>query len=274
MLKQKWEPLSVLLSAAAAMSLSASIVTAAPIAISNHSFQSPDPGADGNIEDEDPYDVANGNPAPSNWTFANSANDNYGQQRPHPVNHFTRDTTGGERSPFTLGGFDEDLIVFANMNTPGASFQADSDVVGQLEAGTYSLTVAVGGRNTGSWNDLDYSIGLVGAVSGPIGTPTAVTINPGNADMNTASSPWTTNEYNVVDVTYTLDVPPGSGLIGEDYSVRIIAANSGFHDGVADTDFAQAAIDNVRLDFQAIPEPSSMALVLAVLLSLLCVRRK
>ena len=270
----KWKLLSILSGALAAMFLSATLLPAAPITVANHSFQLPDPGADGNVVDEDAYDVANGNPAPSNWTFVNTANDNYGQQRPHPMNHFTRDTTGGERSPFTLGGFDEDLIVFANMNTAGASFQADSDVVGQLEAGTYLLTVALGGRNTGSWNDLDYTIGLVGATSGVLGAPTAVTINPGNADMNTVSSPWTTNAYNVVDVTYALDVPVGSGLIGENYSVRITAANSGFHDGVPDTDFAQAAIDNVRLDFRAIPEPSSLALLMGALLCSACVRRK
>ena len=232
---------------------------AQPITIPNFSFQLPDPGGDGNPDDEDAYDVGNGNPLPSNWTFIQSnGNMNYGQQRPDPDAHFTRDVTGGERSPFTAGGFADDLIVFANINAPGDIFTADSDVVGQLGEGSYTLTVGLGARNTGSWNDLDYTVGLVGSSSGVLGTPTAVTLNPGDSAMNTVSSAWTTDDYNVVDVSYVLSVPVGSGLIGENYFVRITAANSGFHDGVADTDFTQAAIDNVRLTY--IPEPGTFAL--------------
>jgi len=266
--------LQTFLAAAVVVLLSTSAALAAPIPIANHSFQLPERAGDGNVVDEDAFDVAGGNAPPSNWTFINTANDNYGQQRPHPVNHFTRDTTSGETAPFTQGGFDGDLILFANMNSPGASFQADSDVVGQLLPGVYTVTVALGGRNTGSWNDLDYTVGLVGGTSGILGTPTAVTINPGNADMNSVpGNSWTTNAYNVTDVTYTLNVP-GSGLIGEDYFVRITAANSGFHDGVEDTDFTQAAIDNVRLDFVPIPEPSSFALLIGALLLGTFVRRK
>jgi hypothetical protein len=232
---------------------------AAPVSILNHSFQLPDPGGDGNIVDEDAYDVANGNPAPSNWSFVNTANDNYGQQRPHPVNHFTRDTTDGEFAPFTLGGFDGDLIVFANMNGVGDSHTATSDVLGQLAAGTYTLTVAVGGRNTGSWNDINYSVGLYGASSGDLGA-TSVTLDPGASANNTASSPWTSDDYNVVDVSFELNVPLGSGLIGEDYGVRIFAENSGLQGGEANTGFTQAAYDNARLDFVAVPEPSTLAL--------------
>lgn len=243
----------------------APLVQADPVPVANPSFQLPDPGADGNADDEDAYDVGNGNAAPSNWTFT-SFNDNYGQQRPDPDGHFTRDVTGGETSPFTQGGFDGDLIMFANLNSAGATHQGDSDVLGQIAAGIYTLTVAVGGRDTGSWNDLNYTIGLVGSTSGPLGTPTAATINPGNSDMNSvAPSSWTTDEYNVVDLSYQLNVPGGSGLIGENYFVRITAENSGFHDGVEDTDFTQAAYDNVRVDF-VVPEPSSIALLGSALL--------
>ena len=240
----------------AAMGLLVSSAFAAPVAVPNHSFQLPARDGDGNIVDEDAFDVANAFDPPSGWSFVNTANDNYGQQRPHPVNHFTRDTTGGELAPFSLGGFDGDLILFANMNTVDASLTADSDVIGQLKPGDYTLTVALGARNTGSWNDLNYEIGLVGSVSGALGTATAVTLNPGNADMNSVpGNSWTTDAYNVTDVTYSLNVPVGSSLVDEDYFIRIFAENSGFHDGVADTDFAQAAIDNVRLSY--IPEPST-----------------
>jgi hypothetical protein len=234
---------------------------AAPVAIANHSFQLPARAGDGNVNDEDAYDVAAGNEAPTNWTFINTANDNYGQARPNPTNQFTRDTTSGETAPFTQGGFDGDLILFGNMNTVGASLTADSDVAGQLAAGAYTLTVALGARNTGSWNDLDYTIGLVGGTSGPLGTVTAVTLNPGDASMNTASSAWTTSAYNVVDVTYSLNVPVGSSMIGENYFVRITGANSGFKEGVVGTAFAQAAVDNVRLDFVPVPEPATGTLV-------------
>ena len=230
--------------------------TIGPIPVPNHGFQDPFRAGDGNPDDEDAFDIAGGNAPPTGWTLTSSVNQNYGQQRPDPQSHFTRDVTGGETAPFTAGGFDGDLILFANLNTAGANFQADSSIVSQFGEGNYTLTVALGGRNTGSWNDLNYTIGLVGNTSGVVGTPTAVTINPANADMNSTAptnSPWTTNDYNVVDVTYNFNVPTGSGLIGEDFFVRITAENSGFHDGLPDTDFAQAAIDNVRLVGPTVP---------------------
>jgi hypothetical protein len=249
---------------------------AAPIAIANHSFQLPARAGDGNVSDEDAYDVANPvNLPPTNWTFVNTANMNYGQARPDPDSQFFRDITGGETSPFTAGGFDGDLILFGNMNAPAASHTATSDVVGQLAAGTYTLTVALGARNTGSWNDINYTIGLVGPAALALSIPTAVTLNPGQAAQNTASSPWTTDTYNVVDVTNTLVVPAGSPLIGQNYSVQVFAQNSGLHDGLPDTDFAQAAIDNVRLDFVAIPEPGTAVLSgLAVLATFFSRRRR
>ncbi len=223
-------------------------VQAELLPVANSGFQLPVRAGDGNANDEDAYDVANGNDPPSNWSFINTANNNYGQARPDPDSQFTRDVTGGETSPFTAGGFDGDLILFANMNSVGASLTADSDVVGSLSAGTYTLTVAVGGRNTGSWNDLKYTISLVGAVSGVLGTPAEVTIDPGNAAGDSMTSAWTTNDYNVVDVSYVLNVPGDGGIVGEDFFIRIYAENPGTKGGVAGTSFTQAAIDNVRLD--------------------------
>jgi hypothetical protein len=249
---------SIALLAIACATLLANKSIADNIPVANHSFQLPDPGGDGNADDEDAYDLANANPLPPNWTFVNTANDNFGQQRPDPQTHFTRDVTGGEFSPFTQGGFDGDLVLFANMNSPGETLTATSDVVGQIETGIYVVTVGVGGRDTGSWNDIDYTVGLVGSVSGVLGT-SSVRINPGDSTTNSASSSFTTDEYNVVDLSFSLDVLPGSSLIGEELSVQIIAANSGFRNGDPVTSgFTQAAIDNVRL--QLVPEPASIVL--------------
>ena len=280
--------LSKFLAIAAVMLLSASMLLAAPVAITNHGFQDPVVTTDGNPDDEDPFDIGEGATfdaarVPPNWNLTYTQDDpgggHFGLQRPDPDGHFTRDVTGGETSPFTLGGFEGDQIYFINLNnspldaTGGSIAQLDSGVVGQLAAGTYTLTVAVGGRDTGSWSDLDYTVGLVGASSGPLGS-TAATIDPGNAAGNSISSPWTTDEYNVVDVSFALNVPLASGLIGEDYFVRVTAANTGERAGVSQDGFTQAAIDNARLDFVAIPEPSSLVLLLGAVLFGMFVRRK
>lgn len=223
-----------------------------PISIPNFSFQDPIITPDGNPDDEDAFDTDPGSPL--GWTYSYTASppgtESYGVQRPDPQSHFTRDVTGGETSPF-VAPFNGDQIGFINLNNDAATAaQVDSGVLGVLAAGTYTLNFAVGGRNTGSWRDLDYTIGLVGTTSGPLGTPTLQRIDPGNAAGNVPFVGGVANDFNVVDLQYSLTVPSGSDLIGQDYFIRLTVANTGMNGTGA---FTQAAFDNARLTGPTVP---------------------
>jgi hypothetical protein len=76
--------------------------------------------------------------------------------------------------------FDGNQYLFVNLDFDAASgpnglpsvARLDSGTIGILQAGTYTLTLAVGGRNTGSWRNIDYSLGLatIGATPTELGT--------------------------------------------------------------------------------------------------------
>jgi hypothetical protein len=259
---------------------------AAPIAVPNAGFQLNVISTDGNLNDED---AGNTQPAfPPNWTFAFEAgapaSPAWGVQRPDPDAHFYRDVAAnGETAPF-LTPFEGDQIGFINLNNDPASVGgasvavADSDVVGTLAAGKYTLNVAVGARNTGSWRNILYGIGLKGDVSGDLGTFTQQTMDPGSVAGSGPIVPSTTgpvgvnvNLLNMVDVPYVLDVPVGSPLIGQPFRVRIRQTNTGVGGTGA---FSQSSMDNVRLDFVAIPEPGTLALSSLATLACLALRRK
>jgi hypothetical protein len=262
------------------------LADAAPITVLNPGFQLNAIAADGNLNDEDPGNTQPG--FPPNWTFAFEAgapaSPAWGVQRPDPDAHFYRDVAvGGETAPF-LAPFEGDQIGFINLNNDptsvgGASVAvADSDVVGTLAAGRYTLNVAVGGRNTGSWRNILYGVGLKGEVSGDLGAFTQQTMDPGSVAGSGPIVPSTqgpvgvnVNLLNMVDVPYVLDVPVGSPLIGQAFRVRIRQTNTGAGGTGA---FSQSSMDNVRLDFQAIPEPGTMALSGLALLGCVAARRK
>ena len=165
------------------------------------------------------------------------------------------------------GSFNGYFIGSANMeDTDGDTASIQSGVIGQLAEGTYTLTVGVGARPTGSWNDVSYSISLVsgGLVAGDpsshqfgtsggsaLGTPATATLIPSTATLGTDTE----------DLTYTFTVNPGDSLIGQDYAIRIDAANTGTKNGAASptSTFTQANFDNVRLDGPEVPEPASLA---------------
>lgn len=130
--------------------------------------------------------------------------------------------------------------------------------VGQLQAGTYTLNVAVGARSTTASRNIDYSIGLVGATSGELGSFAHQIMDPDSAAGNLPLYAPASDQVNIADLTYTFSLAQGDPKIGRNYFIRIRAANTGVGGTGA---FTQANFDNVRLDFTPVPEPGSFVLV-------------
>jgi hypothetical protein len=133
--------------------------------------------------------------------------------------------------------FEGRQIGFFNLPDTDSIAQIASIPVGSLLAGqTYTLDVAVGGRATDAWADVNYAIGLATSTGIDLGTMTALTVNPANA-----------NQTNITNLTYTLNVnSQAAAFVGQDVSI-VIRANNGFSGGTSPPDFTQANFDNVRL---------------------------
>lgn len=190
------------------------------------------------------------------------ANGQYGLQHPS----FAQQPHEGDASLSSpMEGY---FIGFMNLSTGnGAGHHmgsVQSGALGQLAAGTYTLTIAIGAR-AATWNDLTYSISLVsgGLIAGTgssggtvLGTAASMTVVPTTLVAGATMQ----------DLTYQFSLAEGDGLIGSDYAVRIDIENLGTRDGVASPngtgDFTQANFDNVRLDFAAVPEPATLLLFL------------
>lgn len=182
-------------------------------------------------------------------------------QRSEPAGTFP---TGSLLAPFN-GNF----IGFINMDdADGFDQEAQSGVIGNLEAGTYALRVAVGARANQNWNDIKYDVMLVANPdAGTTGTSGGTVLGvPATATLEVlGSAPDTTN---IQDLVYTLTLPVGDPLLNVPYAIRIAAHNTLMQNGIPDEGaatgnarFTQANFDNVRLEFEAIPEPSSLALL-------------
>jgi hypothetical protein len=206
------------------------------------------------------------------------ANGRYGLQQPRSGTgagqlFYQRDLPAGSDPAGNLvAPFEGNFIAFVNMDdVDGFQQSVQSGVIGALEAGTYTLTVAVGARAGANWNDVKYDISLVASpVAGTtgtsggtvLGTPASVTLVPLTATVGN----------NAQDLTYSLTLNPGDPNIGLNYAIRIDSANTFIQNGVPDPGapingganarFTQGNFDNVRLDFTPVPEPSSVALVL------------
>ncbi|MBN1361549.1 MAG: hypothetical protein JW993_13205 [Sedimentisphaerales bacterium] len=182
------------------------------------------------------------------------ANGKDGLQCPHASNHHLRIGAPEAIDNVLAGSFSGHLIGFMNLteaDANGASAgQVQSGVVGTLEEGSYKLTVAVGARPSGSWNDVTYSICLVadpvvgpndlGSSGGTVpGTPASVTLVPSTSVVGSSNQ----------DLVYILDVAAEDPLLGAPIAIRIDLANAGTQNGVETTlsTFTQANYDNVRL---------------------------
>src|SRR5688500_8749692 len=120
--------------------------------------------------------------SPSGWQFlfeanpAATANGLWGTQIPRANgtanNNFYGSKPGFNGVTSLPATFDGIQFACINLNNDPSSAggstiaRADSGPIATLEAGTYTLTVAVGARSTTAWRNIDYSIGLVGATSG------------------------------------------------------------------------------------------------------------
>ncbi len=181
-------------------------------------------------------------------------NGKFGLQCPHASNHHLRVGASEPMNNVLAGSFSGHLIGFMNLtegDAEGASVgQVQSGVVGTLEEGSYKLTVAVGARPSGSWNDVTYAISLVAdPIAGPndlgssggtvLGTPASVTLVPSTSVVGASNQ----------DLVYILDVAADDPLIGAPFAVRIDLANAGTQNGVETSlsTFTQANYDNVRL---------------------------
>jgi hypothetical protein len=222
--------------------------------------------------------------SPQNWTFmfefnpAATTNNLWGTQVPRANgtgnNNFYGSKPGFNGVTSLPTPFDGIQFAFFNLNNDatlggGTIARADSDQIGFLEAGTYTLTLAVGARSTTAWRNIDYSAGLVGSSTGELIPFAHQIMDPDSAAGNVPFSATATDQTNIADLTYSFAVPLGSPLIGEEYFIRIRAENTGVGGTGA---FTQANFDNVRLDFTPIPEPNSI--MIASLAPLLGARRR
>jgi hypothetical protein len=145
-------------------------------------------------------------------------------------------------------------------NVPG-SFGALYQDVTTISAGTYTLTVA--------------------AAKEAFVPPTVVPLNLHFEAVSGASSVFlsgndfpvgATNTATLTDLSVNLNVPVGSPQIGN--TLRIVIGVSGQDAGGNPNDpRATYDVDNVRLDFSAIPEPHSLSLLAAGAVGLVVINR-
>jgi hypothetical protein len=132
------------------------------------------------------------------------------------------------------GGFEGQQIGYFNLEAFSAG-EMISDPVGPIVAGqTYTLNVGVGARNNTTWSNLRYAIGLRSG-STDLGTFATIDMDPGFAPNN------------IADLQYSLNVnSEAAGFIGSEARIVIRGINLGT--GQTAPAFAQANVDNVRLD--------------------------
>jgi len=206
--------------------------------------------------------------------------------------YYQRSLPAGTFPTGTLSGaFNGNLIGFMNMDDiDGFDQEIQSVIVDNLQAGEYTLKVAVGARaGQSTWNDVRYDIMLVanptngaggannkfGSSGGTVlGTPASQIMVVLNAQPNTT---------NIADLTYTLVVADNDPNLGAPIAVRIATHNNFTQNGVADPGapvnggtnarFTQANFDNVRLEY--VPEPSAvlLAVIAAWFAACFCGRR-
>lgn len=169
------------------------------------------------------------------------------------VGDYTHVGTGTAGVSVSAGGFGLPSVVGANyvFLSSGAtdaqsgnfSFDAGFGAGVPVAAGTYLLSLSVGNSNLGRdpFTTFEPYLETIGGTALPSRVVTTAYSAP-------ASSTWTT-----VDVAYT--VPLGDSLIGQEFTWGFDYTKTGT------TNNFFAGFDGVSVDFVAIPEPSSFALL-------------
>jgi hypothetical protein len=290
--------ISLIIAVIAFFAIASAPTDAAPIAVPNGDFETapPDPNVDGDNtystgDVSPPWNGDNNYLETTNEAFTNPStfvtgwqsngpageNGKYGLQQPRSGTgtnqlFYQRTQPAGTVPTGTLtGAFNGNLIGFMNMDdADGFNQEIQSAIVGNLEAGTYKLNVAVGARANQNWNDIKYDIMLVANPTNGDGT----NANFGSSGGTVLGTPATTtmvvlgtmpDTTNIRDLEYMLSVPLGDPNIGAPIAIRILTQNTLTQNGVedpidGDQRFTQGNFDNVRLDFVAIPEPGTLML--------------
>ena len=299
----------VFCSTAMAMSVQWSPAWAISIAIPNGDFESYDvpgvldpavgghwssePGADGIVGDLDANDEFWTNTANNaRWGMGWSTSiDQGGAGLNHPdwgkFRHANVDYSGGEGAGVDTGDPNSLDNLFGgyfigHMNVADGQGSAikytQSGTLGQLVAGRYVGSVAVGFTRTQNRPDVKYTLELVtGQTVVPgFGSLGGTTLLGNSLIMQTDNDgdAFATNEQLL---SFVLDIADGDPLLGADFAIRITAENTGLRNGIVDgfttNSFSQATFDNVALTV-VIPEPTTFAICLLTVLGLSCIIRQ
>jgi PEP-CTERM motif len=182
------------------------------------------------------------------WTFnlLGGISSNHGVQDPSVA--FFSNGTAGATPPAPFDGLQ---IGFINLDAFSHA-EIVSEPIGRLRASSiYTLNVAVGARNTATWPDIQYRVGLRDGDGNDLGTFGTVMLNPG-------LSPTV-----VQDLTYTLNTSSLPSAVGKEVSVVVGGYNPAVIDGLTTVAFTQPNFDNVRLagTFDDLTGPSALLTV-------------
>ena len=172
------------------------------------------------------------------WTYNHlgGISSNFGVADPS-IAHYNNNLPGATPLP---APFEQLQIGFINLD-PYTHGEIVSNPIGKLQAGqSYTLKVAVGGRNILTWPDIYYRVGLRASDGTDLGTFASATIDPGG----TAATP---NPTTIQELTYTLNAAAVPAYVGDEVSIVIGGYNTALIDGAQSIAFTQANFDNVRL---------------------------
>jgi len=234
--------LCVGLALAAIAFLSPNSASATLLAINNSSFESPFRDGDGSSGDFSGWSLGSTNPPYYGITY----------------NPYGSEFSGAAENGTPLGADGSNVALLCaygpgSNNTWIAQVTPSSDTV---QAGDYTFTVAVG------WSSLDSSPAayefVVLAWNESTGATTELATITGESNL------LTQGEF--TDVSVDFDVATGNSHIGERF---LISLNAVSHSGL-ESGNEGLFVDNVRLDYNPIPEPNALALVGSGLFALLC----
>lgn len=198
-----------------------------------------------------------------------------GLQHPRGTDHlrtpglFAHGEDNALGGPFFSGHFDG-FVNLTSSDSGGASGTNElatlqSQILGQLQEGTFIATLDVGFRAGANWNDQYYELALVAggvATDGVYGSTGGSVLGASATRVLTKSVGAAGVGNNQTQLVYSLTIPAESGMIGQDYALRIHVANNGTQDGAPSTlnTFTQANFDNAQLTFEGEFHPPYLSL--------------